>query len=95
MFIVFPRILENGLIPKSHSESKQWISHTDLYYPPAIFATNDDSTWLDGDIWQIDTTKIDNKWFKDLNIQSRWRIMTFEPIPPSALKLLTHKNEVI
>ena len=88
-------ILENGLIPKPHSESSMWKNDMSLEYPPAVFATNDDSTWWDGDIWQIDTTKIKNTWFLDLNIQSKYRIMTFEPIPPTALKLITYKSDII
>ena len=85
-------ILENGLLPKPHSASKEWVSDIALEYPPAIFATNEEGSWASGDIWQIDTTKINNKWFKDLNIQSKYRVMTFEPIPPEAIKLWNGKN---
>ena len=80
-------ILENGLIPKKHSESQRWGNTIGLEYPAAIFATTD-GYWNKGDIWKIDTSKIKNIWYKDLNIQTSNVIMTFESIPPNALELI-------
>ena len=69
-------ILKNGLIPKSSDESKEWVYGIHLSYPKAIFVTmvnletgiinswkNDNSV----DIWRIDTNKLNNEWFVDLN----------------------------
>lgn len=60
---------------------------------PAIFvSTSKNQLWVDGEIlWEIDTTKIDNKWWEDLNLHrsQHWSdkaIMTFENIPRSAIK---------
>lgn len=40
------------------------------------------------DVWEIDTTKINNKWFLDLNLyKSEVHICTPEKIPPQALTL--------
>lgn len=87
-------ILEKGLIPKPHSESEKWKKVSDLEYPPAIFAVNGTNTWEDGDIWQIDTSLIKNMWYEDLNIASKNKIMTFEPIPKEAIKLID-KTQII
>jgi hypothetical protein len=63
---------------------------------PAIFATNSinkrasfDSTY-DDDVWEIDTEMIpDVKWYKDKHYESsKKHIVTFENIPPKAIKLI-------
>ena len=89
-------ILKNGLIPRESKDSKIWSKELDLEYPPAIFAINDsDSGWYfqsKVDVWGIDTTKIPNKWWEDLNatnVVNSKCIMTFEAIPAMYLKLLT------
>jgi hypothetical protein len=92
-------ILKNGLIPKSSDDSKEWVYGIHLSYPKAIFATmvnletgiinpwkNDDSV----DIWRIDTDKLNNDWFIDLNYvdeKDNKHIMTFQPIPPKYLEI--------
>ena len=92
-------ILKNGLIPKSSDESKEWRYSIHLSYPKAIFATmvdlkngvinpwkNDDTV----DIWRIDTNKLNNEWFVDLNYvdeKNNKHIMTFQPIPPKYLEI--------
>ena len=92
-------ILKNGLIPKSSDDSKEWVYGIHLSYPKAIFATmvnletgiinpwkNDDSV----DIWRIDTNKLNNDWFVDLNYvdeKDNKHIMTFQPIPPKYLEI--------
>jgi len=62
-------------------------------YMPSIFAVKSNKNiWHgQGDVWQIDTTKIDNKWWEDLNLykNTNWgnnAIMTFEDIPPEAIE---------
>jgi hypothetical protein len=47
---------------------------------------NDDSV----DIWRIDTNKLNNEWFVDLNYvdeKDNKHIMTFQPIPPKYLEI--------
>jgi len=86
-------ILKNGLLPKESKDSKRWSADADLEYPPVIFAVNDSDTfWYhqsNVDVWAIDTTKIPNKWWRDIN--NRYGrtdlIMTFDPIPPHAITL--------
>lgn len=92
-------IKKNGLIPKGLEDSTYWSAISRLSYPPMIFATNaskgengkidvwrDDDNW---DIWRIDTEKLPNKWWVDLNFfgSETNYIMTFEPIPPKFLTL--------
>lgn len=88
-------ILSNGLIPKPSEDSVRWSKETELSYPPLIFAVNDDDEagWYyvsKVDVWQIDTSKIDNIWWHDLNNKyiRTDLIMTDKPIPISALKLV-------
>ena len=98
-------ILEYGLVPK---DSSKWTDDDwTLEYPPAIFASNlndpkkyDLFHYGDNDIItiKIDTTKIKNKWFSDLNLEDYENtikkknreeyIMTFDPIPPQALEII-------
>lgn len=85
-------ILENGL------KTKENINYSDSYtldHPPAVFATLEgEDLWVPfisnngGDIWKIDTSKINNKWFQDLNIPNqKGVIMTYEDIPSIAIEL--------
>jgi len=85
-------ILKNGLIP---SLNKNFLdSDINLSHPEAIFATmsNIESVWQfdpkKKDIWEIDTTKIDNKWYQDLNMPGReGLIVTYETISPDSIEL--------
>jgi hypothetical protein len=104
-------IKKQGLIPKGKSET--WLSDTKIN-GKVIFATNSinkddwfDSTY-DDDIYQIDTSKLKNKWYNDPNFTKKedWieynakkfrlpqndnsykHVITFEPIPASAIKLI-------
>lgn len=89
-------IKKYGLIPHGHDEG-HYKTQNVLYYPPAIFASPSEIIWLGGgDIWKIDTAKIDNKWWLDLNIteeKTKRYLMTFEPIPPENLELIKFKKE--
>lgn len=66
-------ISKEGLIPKEKSEA--WLSDTKID-GKVIFAVNSDEKedWWDStyddDIYQIDTTKISNKWFEDPNFSN-------------------------
>jgi len=88
-------ITKQGLIPKGKSEA--WLSDTNID-GEVIFAVNSDNKkdWWDStyddDIYRIDTTKLDNKWYCDPNFDMKdHRIITFEKIPSSSIKLI-HKG---
>jgi hypothetical protein len=83
-----------GLITKGKSET--WLSDTEID-GNVIFATNSDNKkdWFDStyddDIYQIDTTKINNKWFLDPNFtweKSPKHIITFDNIPLTSISLI-------
>ena len=89
------KIAKEGLLPQ---RGEQWLSDTAVE-GKAIFATNSDDKkdWFDSgyddDVYQIDTTKIDNKWYSDPNFahSDHKHIFTFKEIPLSAIKLF-HKG---
>lgn len=83
-----------GLIPKGKSET--WLSDTKIN-GKVIFATNSDNKndWFDStyndDIYQIDTSKLNNEWFNDPNFgfkSDNKHVITFQPIPLNAIKLI-------
>jgi hypothetical protein len=86
------KISKEGLIPKGKSES--WLSNTKID-GKVIFVVNSnkkkyffDSTY-DDDIYQIDTTKLNNKWYNDPNFDSDGlHLITFENIPLNSIKLI-------
>jgi hypothetical protein len=87
-------ILKQGLIPQGKSES--WLSDTPIE-GEVIFAVNSSDiadAWQSGyddDIYEIETTQLNNQWYFDPNFASyedNDRIITFEPIPSSAIKLI-------
>lgn len=86
------QIAKQGLIPKGKSEA--WLSDTKIS-GEVIFAVNSDNKkdWWDSiyddDIYRIDTTNLTNKWYNDPNFDvNDKRLITFEPIPKSALQLI-------
>lgn len=87
-------ILKIGLIPKGKSEA--WLSDTKIE-GKVIFATNSENIedWFDSiyddDIYQINTIKLNNKWFVDPNFLRQnitKYIITFDKIPLNAIKLI-------
>ncbi len=84
------KIASEGLIPKAKSEA--WLSDTKID-GKVIFAVNNsdgykwDSTY-DDDIYQIDTSKINNQWYNDPNFNDGKHIITFDSIPLQAIKLI-------
>jgi hypothetical protein len=83
-------ILKDGLIPMSEN----W--GADLNYKPAIFASTDKDSLFSPygkDVWKIDTSKIKNIWYLDLNLNKYANesfnkfIMTYEPIPLEVISL--------
>jgi hypothetical protein len=91
------KISEQGLIPKGKSES--WLSDTKID-GEVIFAINSDdkkdwwNSTYDDDIYQIDTKRLKNKWYKDPNFtdgiyKSKYpAIITFDRIPTSSIRLI-------
>lgn len=95
-------ILEKGLI--CSDSSKNW-GTGQIYYDPAIFVVNNKKDYMlyyhtfDYDIWQIDTTKCNNKWYIDFNLHNEHDIlqtylMTYEDIPKDAIRLIDKKDMI-
>lgn len=90
------KISKEGLITKGSSET--WLSDTNIN-GEVIFAVNSnnkkdwwDSTY-DDDIYRIDTTNLNNKWYSDPNFDLKdKRIITFENIPLNSIKLIYKGN---
>lgn len=85
-------ITKEGLIPKGKSEA--WLSDTKID-GEVIFAVNSDNKedWFDStyddDIYKIDTSKLNNKWYVDPNFDlDDKRIITFERIPVNSIELI-------
>jgi hypothetical protein len=95
-------IAKNGLVPQPFEKSI-WARSPALYYPPAIFVNNhpvydewfhlDESKYIgrtsfETDVWRIDTTKLNVKWYLDYNLGSRPdALFTKEHIPVDAIQL--------
>lgn len=90
------KIAKEGLVPQGKSDA--WLSDTKID-GEVIFAVNSDNKkdWWDStyddDMYQIDTTGLNNTWYNDpnFNVQDK-RIITFEAIPPKAIKLVYKGN---
>lgn len=85
-------ILKNGLIPSTSGEYGEC-----SYDKPFVFASMNGnklfSVGSDRDIWQIDTTLINAKWFIDFNFpKHNNHIITESPIPPTALTKISVKS---
>ena len=84
-------IAREGLVPKGRSES--WLSTTRIE-GKVIFAVNsneEDYIWnstYDDDIYRIDTSSLDNKWYQDPNFSDGIHMVTREAIPKQALELI-------
>ena len=86
------KISKEGLIPQGRSTA--WLSDTKID-SDVIFAVNSDNKedWWDStyddDMYQIDTTYLDNKWYIDPNFDLKdKRIITFENIPLNSIQLI-------
>ena len=86
------KISKEGLIVKGKGDA--WLSNTKID-GEIIFAvnSNDKKDWWDStyddDIYKIDTTNLNNKWYNDpnFNLEDK-RIITFENIPLDSIKLM-------
>ena len=98
-------IAQNGLQTKVGDSYGDWVKGSGGNKAiPAIFATNSDLNSVTGgvsnfggDVWAIDTTKINNQWYEDkhFSMYKDWginnpNIVTFENISSNALSL-AHK----
>lgn len=101
-------ILNNGLKVNVGHNYKSHMRTDNIL--PAIFATDSDNQnyWFDrnyqnnegvfdDDVWEIDTSKIDNQWFIDSNYNADYgdehpQIVTYSNIPKEAIKLI-YKGE--
>lgn len=86
------KISKDGLVVKGKSEA--WLSDTNID-GEVIFAVNSDNKedWWDStyddDIYRIDTTNLNNKWYVDPNFDLKdKRIITFENIPLNSIDLI-------
>ena len=86
------KISKEGLIPKGKSDG--WLSNTKID-GEVIFAVNSDNKkdWWDStyddDIYRIDTTNLNNKWYCDPNFDiENHRVITFEKIPSDSIRLI-------
>lgn len=86
------KISKEGLIVKGKGET--WLSDTRIN-GEVVFAVNSDNKkdwWestYDDDIYKIDTTNLNNKWYNDPNFDLEdKRIITFKNIPPNSIKLI-------
>lgn len=86
------KISKEGLIPKGKSES--WLSDTKID-GEVIFVVNSNkegyrfNSTYDDDIYRIDTTKLNNKWYNDPNFGSDGlHLITFDKIPLNVIKLI-------
>lgn len=89
-------IMKNGLKPKVGESYTIHVGHHNKIIP-AIFATNSENKnyWFDStyddDVWKIDTTNLENKWFVDKHYiggENYPHILTFEPISTKHIKLI-------
>lgn len=88
-------ILHFGLIPKPLSISSEFKTAKNLDYPDAVFVTDANNIWhnySNNAIFRIDTTKIDNKFFEDMNIPGGNYYVTFDKIPTSAIELVNNNT---
>lgn len=92
------KISKEGLIPKGKSET--WLSDTNID-GKVIFVVNSnkedyrfDSTY-DDDIYRIDTTKLNNKWYNDPNFDDGLHLITFDKIPLNSIKRKDERFEKV
>jgi hypothetical protein len=88
------KILKEGI--KVMPKSAGWLSDTNIDKPVifAIMSDNIKDAWdstYDDDIYEIDTSKINNEWFRDpnfINYKDSKHCITFTNIPVNAIKLV-------
>ena len=93
-------IRKNGLVPKLGIYTKNYTKNKNLGFelPPMVFACQEERglyRTYGGDLWEIDLNKVDVKWYHDpIHYKDKYQIavnwyVTLDPIPPSALRLIS------
>jgi len=79
-------IKKDGIILKHHNMGN-YKDIIDLIYPPSIFVVTDYNPFhkYNNLMLKIDTSKINNKWWIDFNMDRLDCLMTYEPIPYEAI----------
>ena len=97
-------ILRQGLVPKIGAYTKNYTKDKNLGFelPPMVFVCQDKKGLYrvyGGDLWEIDLNKVDVKWYHDpihykdtKKYVGKW-YMTLDPIPPSALRLISSNEK--
>jgi hypothetical protein len=83
-------ILTYGLIPKNYKQGNFNIAIK--AHPEAIFLSDIHELFFGNKVVKIDTSKIKNKFYIDINNEKAF--MTFEPIPPEAIIEINNKNKL-
>ena len=98
-------IKRKGLVPTVGIYTKNYTKKKNLGFelPPMIFVSQAKmgmARTYGGDLWEIDLNKVDVKWYRDpihyneSNPFSEFEwYMTLDPIPPSALKLISSNEK--
>ena len=92
-------IQKNGLLPKFGKQTANYMSHNfpDSEPLPMIFASDPEYGFFGGDVWEIDLSKTTNNWFHDPIHEGDGNnfkyYVTLDPIPPSAIKLISSDEE--
>jgi hypothetical protein len=85
-------IEREGILPLSSKDSAKWKNSLQLSYPASIFVDQDKDNLFHSnkgyDVWKIDTAKIDNKFYLDVNDPYKGGLMTFKKILPHAVELV-------
>ena len=92
-------IQKNGLLPKVGKQTANYMSYNfpDSEPLPMIFASDPEYGFFGGDVWEIDLSKINNTWYNDPIHEGDGNnfkyYVTLDPIPPSAIKLISSDEQ--
>ena len=92
-------IQKNGLLPKVGKQTANYMSYNfpDSEPLPMVFASDPEYGFFGGDVWEIDLSKINNTWYNDPIHEGDGNnfkyYVTLDPIPPSAIKLISSDEQ--